>query len=144
MSFGLAELCLQEGLHEVPCHSRAHCPATHADNIHVIVLHPLTGGEMIVDKCGADAGNLVCTDRCPNAAAADGHAALDLPCRNSPGEWSNIVRIVVVEAQALCTKIDNLMASRPELDGQFLLQAISLVISGDADARIGVFCIKEL
>ena len=135
MSFGLAELCLQEGLHQVPCHSRAHCPATHADNIHVIVLHPLTGGEMIVDQCGADAGSLVCTDRCSNAAAADGHAALDLPCRDSPGERSDIVRIVVVEAQALRTKIDNLMASRPELDDQFLLQAISAVISGATVSR---------
>ena len=42
------------------------------------------------------------------------------------------------------TKIDNLMASRPELNDQFLLQAISAVISGDADAHIGVSSINLL
>jgi hypothetical protein len=66
------------------------------------------------------------------------------PAATSLGERSDIVRIVVVEAQALRTKIDNLMASRPELDDQFLLQAISAVISGDADAHIGVSCINLL
>src|SRR5208282_49564 len=112
MSFGLAELCLQEGLHQVPCHSRAHCPATHANNIHVIVLHPLTGGEMIVDQSGTDAGNLVCTDRCPNAAAADGHAALDLPCRDSPGERSDIF---IATSSSFDARCDGKKQSRTDL-----------------------------
>ena len=37
MPVSLTELGGHEGLDEVPCHRRSYCPATHADNIHVIV-----------------------------------------------------------------------------------------------------------
>ena len=63
MSFGLTELGDQEGLDEVQSHRGSHCPATHADNVHVIVLDPLPGREMIVDQRGADASDLVGTAR---------------------------------------------------------------------------------
>ena len=66
-------------------------------------------------------------------AAADGRVALDLLCRDSPGERSDISEIVVVEAEALRTKIDNLMASLPGAGRPVsALEAISAVIGGDA------------
>src|SRR5271166_5142870 len=101
MSFGLTELGGQEGLDEVPSHSRSHCPATHADNVHVIVLDPLPGREMIVDQRGANARNLVGTHRCTHAAAADCHATLDPTRRHSPAERGHKVRIVVVRTERL-------------------------------------------
>src|SRR5882757_4985489 len=96
MSFGLTEPGSQKGLDEIPSHSRSHRSATHAEDVHVIVFDALPGREMIVDQRGADAGNLVGTDRRPYAAAANCHPAIDLPRRHSPTERNNKVRIVVV------------------------------------------------
>jgi len=61
MPLDLTVLGGEEGLDEVPCHRRSHRPTTHADNVHVIVLDPLTGREVIMDQRGAHAGNLVGT-----------------------------------------------------------------------------------
>src|SRR6266436_4505124 len=115
MSFGLTELSSQKGLDEIPSHSRSYRSATHAEDVHMIVLDSLPGREMIVDQRGADAGNLVGTDRRTYAAAANCHAAIDPPCRHSLTERDNKVRIVVVGVQAVRAEIDNLMARRAEL-----------------------------
>src|SRR5262245_48418462 len=76
VSFVLAELSGQERLDEVPGHSRSHGPASHTNNIHVIVLDPLLGREVVVNDRGADAWYLVGTDRCTDTATADRHTAL--------------------------------------------------------------------
>src|SRR5215470_11836286 len=138
MSVGLTELGSQEGLDEVPSHRRSYCSATHADNVHVIVLDPLAGREMIVDQRSTDARDLVGTHRCPDTAAADRYAAFDLPCRDGVAEWGYKVRIVVVRAQTVRTEIDDLMASRTKLRDQFLLQAEPAVIGGNTDAHFVV------
>src|SRR5215469_17581477 len=106
MSFDLTVLGGKERLDEVPCHRRSHRSTTHADNVHVIVLDPLPGREVIMDQRGAHAGNLVGTHRCPDAAAADRDAAFDLSGRDSAAEWGDKVRIVVAGAQVVCTEID--------------------------------------
>ena len=136
MSVGLTELGGKKGLDQVPSHRWSDCPATHANNVHVIILDPLPGREVIVDQGCAYAGNLVGTDLCPYTAAADCHATLDPPRRYGPGERGDEVRIVVVRAQAICTEINNLMASRTELTDQLLLQAEPPVIRGDTDAHV--------
>src|SRR5271165_5041136 len=110
MSFGLTELGGEEGLNKVPRHRRSHGPATQAEDVHVIVLHPLAGREMVMDQRGAHAGDLIGTHRCADAAAADCDATLDLPCRHSPGERDDKVRIVVIRVQTDRTEIDNLMS----------------------------------
>jgi hypothetical protein len=115
MSVGLTELGGQEGLDQVPSHRRSDCPTTHANNIHMIVLDPLPGREMIVDQRGANARNLAGTHRCSHAAAADCHATFDLPRRYSPGERGDKVRIVVVRAQAIRAEIYDLVSGRAEL-----------------------------
>ena len=120
MSFGLTKFGGQEGLNEVPSHCGSHCAATHAENVHVIVLDALPGREMIVDQRGTDARNLVGTHRCPDAAATDGDATFDLPRRYSMAQRGDKVRIIVVGAEPVRTEIDNLMAGRTELRDQFL------------------------
>ena len=92
MSFGPAEFGCQEGLDEVPSHSRPNGPATHAEDVHVIILDPLPGREMIVDQRSADAWNLVGADRRPDAAAADRDAAIDCTRCHSMAERDNKVR----------------------------------------------------
>jgi hypothetical protein len=142
MSFGLTVLGGQKRLDEVPGHRRPDCPATHAENIHVIVLDPLPSREMIMDQRGTDAGDLVGADGCADAATADRDAAFDPPCRYSPRERRDKVRIVVVWAQAVCAEINDIMPGLAELRDQLLLQAEPAVIGGNADAHIGTSFIK--
>ena len=52
--FSLTEPGRQERLDEIPSHRRAHRPATHANNVHVIVLDPLPSREVVVNQPGAD------------------------------------------------------------------------------------------
>jgi len=70
---------------------------------------------MIVDQRSADAGDLVRKHRSSDTAAADRHAAFDLPCRHGVAEWGYKVGIVVVRAQTVRTEIDDLMAGRAKL-----------------------------
>ena len=144
MSVGLTVHGGQEGLDQVPSHRWSDCPTTHANNIHMIVLDPLAGREMIVDQRGANARNLVGTHRRPHAAAADCHATFDLPRRYSPAERGDKVRIVVIRRLAVRAEIDNLMAGRTELGDKSLLQAEPAVISGNADAHVMISCINLL
>src|SRR3989442_4295715 len=63
MSRGLAELGGQECLHEIPGHARPHGAATHADDVHVIVLDALPRRKVVMDQRGTDTRHLVGADR---------------------------------------------------------------------------------
>ena len=62
MAFGLTELGRQERFDKVPGDGRTHCSAAQTNNVHVIILDPLPGGEVIADQTGSNAGNLVGAD----------------------------------------------------------------------------------
>ena len=62
MPLGLTEFGRQESLDEIPGYGRSHGPAAHTDNVHVVVLYTLPGGEVVVDQSGPDARNLVGTN----------------------------------------------------------------------------------
>lgn len=83
---------------------------------------------MIVDECGADAGYLVGTDRCANAAAADRYATLDLVGRDRASERYDEIWIVVILSQAVRAEIDGLVTGPMELPDQFLFQVEPAVI----------------
>ena len=65
MPLGATELGCQEGLHQVPGYCRSYGTATHADDVHMIVLDPLPGGEVVVNQAGADAGILLAQTAAP-------------------------------------------------------------------------------
>src|SRR6266404_7134050 len=130
MSFGLTELGCQEGLDEVPSHSRPYRPATHAKDVHVIILDPLPGREVLMDQRRADTRNLVGTDRRPYAAAADCDAAIDRPPRHPLTERDDKIWIVIVQVWGVRAEIDDLMAGRAKQGDQFHLQAEPAVIGG--------------
>lgn len=71
VAFGLAKSAGQEGLNQIPSYRRSHGPTAHADNIHVVILNPLLGREMVVDESGADTDDLVGAYRRAYATAAD-------------------------------------------------------------------------
>lgn len=76
--------------------------------------------------------NFVRTDRCAHAAAADGHAALHAARSNGLCERNDEIRIVIGGVQAVSSKIDDIMPRRAKVRDEFLLQAKSAVIGGNA------------
>jgi hypothetical protein len=117
---GLTELGVQKGLDEIPSHGWPNGPSAHAKDIHVIVLRSLPCREMVVNKAGADAANLVCTDRRTDAAPANCHATIHLPRHEGLGEGNHKVGIVVVGGQAVGTEVDDLVSCGVEAGGQIL------------------------
>jgi hypothetical protein len=49
VSFSLAVLCREERLNQVPRDGWADSPATHAQDVHVVVFNSLPGGKVVVD-----------------------------------------------------------------------------------------------
>src|SRR5262249_35469997 len=101
MPFGLAVLCRQVSLDQIPSHFGPHGPSAHAENVHMIVLDSLLGREVILDQRGVDSFHLVGADRCTYPAAADGHAPLHFAFGNRVNEWDDEVRIVVTRIEAV-------------------------------------------
>lgn len=118
MPLGLAELGGKERLDEVPGDSRPYSPTAHAKDVHVIVLDPLPGREVVVDQASADTRNLVGADRCAHATAAARHATIHFPCNHGLSERDDQVRIVIVRSQGMSAEFDDLMPRRAELVDQ--------------------------
>jgi len=95
MAFSSAELAGEKRLNQVPGYGWPNGPATHTNDIHVVILHTLLRREMIVNEPGADAGDLVGTDGSADAAAADCDPAHYLARGYSTGKWNYDIGIVV-------------------------------------------------
>jgi hypothetical protein len=136
MPLGLAELGSEKCIDQVFGHSRSYGPSAHADEVHVVVLNSLLGGEVIVNQPGADPGNLVRADRGTDPAAADREAALYLPGSDCAGERYNEVRIIVTRIHAARSKIDHVVPGFAKMSNQFFLQTKSTVISRNSNAHV--------
>lgn len=121
MTLRLTELGSQEGLNKVPSQHRAGDSTAQTDDVHVIILHPLPGREVVRDQARADSRNLVGAHCRANAAAANRHSAFYLTRRNSPGQRENEVRIVVTRVQLEGSEFDNFMTCCSESSAQVLL-----------------------
>src|SRR4029077_5914324 len=107
------------------------------EHIHVIVLDPLPGREVVVDQGGTDTRYLVGAHRRADTAAADGDAAIDRRSRDFPAERDDKIRIVIARVRGMCAEIDDLMAACAKLRYQFRLQLEAAMIGGVADAHVG-------
>ena len=114
MSGGVTELGGDKRLHEIPGHARSDRAATDADNVHVVVFDSLHCRKMVMDQPGADPRDLVRADRRADAAAADGHAALQGSRRHRLRERDDEVRIVVVRVHRVGAEIRDVMSRRAE------------------------------
>src|SRR5262245_42148508 len=85
----------EKGLDQVPGDGRAHRPATHAKDIHVIILNTLAGGKVVVNQRSASAGNFVSTDRRADTAAANGNAAFYFARDNGFRQRNDKIGIIV-------------------------------------------------
>jgi hypothetical protein len=95
MPRGLAVFGREKGLHQVPSDGRADRPATHAKDIHVIILNTLAGRKVVMNQRGASAGNFVRAHRCADAAAANGDAPFYLASHDGVRQWNNKVGVII-------------------------------------------------
>src|SRR6266852_742079 len=114
MALGLAEFRRQIRLDELPGHLWSDRPATHADDVHVIVLHALARREMVANQAGVSSRNLVGADTGADTASADRYAALHLAGRYCSSERDDEIGIVVAGRQAVRSEIDDFMSRRPK------------------------------
>src|SRR5262249_50362277 len=135
MTLGLTESRRQERFDQVPGDFRPHGPAAHAQDVHVIVLDPLPGREVVVDQRRTDTLDLVGAHGRADTAAADRHAALHRARRHGPRQWDDEVRIVVVGLERVPAEVDDLVAGGAKPAGQLLLQRESAVIGRDSDTH---------
>jgi hypothetical protein len=63
-----------------------------------------------MDEPSAHTGNFVGADGCPHAAAAERHSAINCASGYGPGQWDNVIRVVVSGAQMERTEVDDLMS----------------------------------
>ena|SRR5215471_15758428 len=95
MSLRLTKLGSKEGFDKVPSQHRSCNSAAQADDVHMIILHPLPRREMVRDQACAGSRNLVGAHRGANAAAANRDSAFYVACRNCLGQRKNKVRVVI-------------------------------------------------
>jgi hypothetical protein len=119
--FSPTELVREKRLNQVPGHGWSHGPAAHTDDIHVVVLHSLAGGEVVVNQPGADTRDLVGTHRSANPATADSDAATHFSRGHRAGERDYHIGIIVSRIEVLGAEIDYLMPRCAKLDEQLLL-----------------------
>jgi hypothetical protein len=119
MALSPAELTRQESLNQVPSHGWPNGPATHTNHIHVVILNPLPGREMVVDEAGAHPGDLVGAYRRPHATTADCDTAKYITGGYGTGEWNYYVGIVVRGVELISAEIDDIMACRAQPVEQF-------------------------
>ena len=136
MPRGVAEFSREKSLHQIPRDCGSFRPAAETQDIQVIVLDALQGGKMIVNRTGARSRNLVGADRRADAAAANGHAPVNLPGGHSLRQWNDIVGVVVVGPQVMGTEISHVVSGFAEMVRDFMLQIKASVIPCDTDVHI--------
>ena len=139
----LAVLGSEKGLDQIPSHAGADGASSHAEDVHVVVLDSLLGGEMIVDEAGTDSLGLIGADRGPHPAATDGNAALDLTGHDSEGQRRNEVGIVIVMTELVGTEVDDFVTGGLELGDQLFFQFKSAVIGCKSYAHGGTLVFHQ-
>jgi hypothetical protein len=130
VSISSAELASEKRLNKIPGDGRSNRPATHTNDIHIVILDSLLSREMIVNECGADADNLVGANGGANAAAADCYTANYITRGYSSGKRNYYVRIVVFGIQLMGAEIDDIMPRCAQLPQQLFFESESPVIGG--------------
>ncbi len=90
-----AEFCIQESLGYILRHHWADNARPKHQNIHIVVLHALMRGIVIVAQPGADALEFVRGDGNAHAAAANENAALGFPGTEIFSHQNGVIRIIV-------------------------------------------------
>src|SRR6185436_122353 len=118
MALGLGEFRRQKGLGEIPSCRWPDGPATHADDVHVVVLDALPRRKMVANQAGADSRNLVGADRGADTASADRNTALHFAGRYRSGERDDEIGVVVAGRQAIRSEVEDFVSRRLKTSNQ--------------------------
>src|SRR5271167_2358277 len=93
---------------QCPCHRES--PASEAEYIHVIIFQPLAGRMSIVTEPRAHPARLIGTYGGAHAAASHSHTTFHVSTAHSAGKGYRKIRVVIVGAIYLVTKIDDVVS----------------------------------
>src|SRR5215470_6903760 len=96
MAIRTAELGSKEALCAVPGHHNAHSPSSEAEDIQIIVLHPLACRKFIVTERRTFAGHFVGSYGGANTATAHKNASLHFPAGGGTSKGKCKIWVVVV------------------------------------------------
>lgn len=128
-----AENRFDKSPHQIPSHLGTDRATTHAQNIHVIVLHALAGRKVIMNQAGTDSANLIRTNRSPHSTAANSNASFHFAHCHRTSQGKNIIRIIVTGSEAVRSEIHHLMTSRVKSPDEFLFQGESPVVGRNSN-----------
>jgi hypothetical protein len=115
MTLGARESRLQKGPQQIRGELGTDHARTERDDVHVIVLHALAGGEGIMTQSAPDPGKLARRDARADATAAHQHSALGGARSYGAADGSRDVRIVVTGHRFRRSAVYDLHRSRAQL-----------------------------
>ena len=110
MSWSLTEFSSQKRLDQIPGQFRSFDASAQANDIEVVVLNSLFCRKVIFDQTGANALDLVRTNRGADAAATNRHATVHFSRSHRPPQRDNEVGIIIIRRQFVSAEINYVMA----------------------------------
>src|SRR6185369_2448431 len=102
---------IDKSFNQFPSQGIANHKAANADDVHIVVFHPLMGGKVVMYQRGTDTGNLVCDHACSHTAAAKGNAPFQITPGHGLCQWNDEIGVIVSRVQLKGSKIGHLMTS---------------------------------
>ena len=140
----LAECGAQEIPDAIPGHFDSRRSPAKTEDIHVIVLHPLTRRIVVMAERRACAAHFVGSYRGAHAAAAEQDTPLHISACNRPRERDCEVGIVVIGVVNHVPEIDHLMSFLRQLSGKLLFHRKTAVIGADTDSHTSPLLVPRL
>ncbi len=134
MSLCAAEASTQEFLNQLPSECVTDHKTTETNQIEIVVFNSLVCRKLLMNQARTDSRHFVRGNGCANAAAADGHSALNFSAGNGVGQRHNKIWIIIVRAPLPVAEINYLMPGLAQLSDQIFLQLEATMVGGNADA----------
>jgi hypothetical protein len=137
--FVCTELCGKETFYAVPGNGNTCRQTSEAKDVHIIILHALSRGKIIVTDSRSHPFNPVGGDGGSYATATEQDPTSDKSRRHGAGQRKRKVWIVVVSVILQIAEVHNLVAFCIKQDIDLLFHFVSAVIGGYADFHCFTF-----
>ena len=131
-----AELRRQKSIDEFDSYSQTNGPASHAEDIHVVMFDTLMGRVMLDNQSRTNAWYLVRANRGADSAATHRHTAFDCAGRYGSRERNHEIGIIVCRIQTVRAEFHQLVTRLSKMIRQLLLQLITAVIGRDPYSHV--------
>jgi hypothetical protein len=144
MPIGTAESGAKEIFRTIPRNRDTHGAASEAEDIQVIILHPLACRKVIVTERRACAPHLIGSHGSTHAAATYENAALHFSVGHSASEGECKIRVIVARVIYFIAEIDDVVAFGRKQLGELLLHFESAMICAYAHFHLVLLFSPEL